>query len=214
MTQSLFDFSAYFKFFIGLFALVNPVGIIPVFISMTSYQPAAVRNKTNLTANLSVAIILLTSLFLGDGILQIFGISIDSFRIAGGILVVTIAMSMISGKLGEDKQNKQEKSETAVRESIGVVPLALPLMAGPGQSVQLSSGGPGTTPGASGRVLTGDSGICPLLLGIFRMAPWLVRLLGQTGINVITRIMGLLLMALGIEFIVTGIKALFPGLLS
>ena len=65
MTQSLFDFSAYFKFFIGLFALVNPVGIIPVFISMTSYQPAAVRNKTNLTANLSVAIILLTSLFLG-----------------------------------------------------------------------------------------------------------------------------------------------------
>ncbi len=55
-----------------------------------------------------------------------FGISIDSFRIAGGILVVTIAMSMISGKLGEDKQNKQEKSETAVRESIGVVPLALP----------------------------------------------------------------------------------------
>lgn len=99
---------------------------------MTSYQTATARNKTNLTANLSVAIILWSSLFLGDGILQLFGISIDSFRIAGGILVVTIAMSMISGKLGEDKQNKQEKSETAIRESIGVVPLALPLMAGPG----------------------------------------------------------------------------------
>lgn len=132
MIQTLFDFPTYFKFFIGLFALVNPVGIIPVFISMTSYQTAAARNKTNLTANLSVAIILLTSLYLGDAILQVFGISIDSFRIAGGILVVTIAMSMISGKLGEDKQNKQEKSETAIRESIGVVPLALPLMAGPG----------------------------------------------------------------------------------
>ncbi len=121
-----------FQVFIGLFALVNPVGIIPVFISMTSYQTAAARNKTNLTANLSVAIILLTSLYLGDAILQVFGISIDSFRIAGGILVVTIAMSMISGKLGEDKQNKQEKSETAIRESIGVVPLALPLMAARG----------------------------------------------------------------------------------
>nr|MDQ6120684.1 YchE family NAAT transporter [Klebsiella pneumoniae subsp. pneumoniae] len=211
MTQSLFDFSAYFKFFIGLFALVNPVGIIPVFISMTSYQPAAVRNKTNLTANLSVAIILLTSLFLGDGILQIFGISIDSFRIAGGILVVTIAMSMISGKLGEDKQNKQEKSETAVRESIGVVPLALPLMAGPGQSVQLSSGDPVPL---LVHLVGFSLAIAVFALccwGIFRMAPWLVRLLGQTGINVITRIMGLLLMALGIEFIVTGIKALFPG---
>lgn len=215
MTQSLFDFSAYFKFFIGLFALVNPVGIIPVFISMTSYQPAAVRNKTNLTANLSVAIILLTSLFLGDGILQIFGISIDSFRIAGGILVVTIAMSMISGKLGEDKQNKQEKSETAVRESIGVVPLALPLMAGPGA---ISSTIVWGTRYHSWVHLVGVSlAIAVFALccwGIFRMAPWLVRLLGQTGINVITRIMGLLLMALGIEFIVTGIKALFPGLLS
>jgi MarC family membrane protein len=132
VTQTLFDFPTWSKFFIGLFALVNPIGIIPVFISMTSYQTAGARNKTNLTANLSVAIILWTSLFLGDGILQLFGISIDSFRIAGGILVVTIAMSMISGKLGEDKQNKQEKSETAIRESIGVVPLALPLMAGPG----------------------------------------------------------------------------------
>ncbi|MDX7563706.1 YchE family NAAT transporter [Klebsiella variicola] len=215
MTQPLFDFATYFKFFIGLFALVNPVGIIPVFISMTSYQPAAVRNKTNLTANLSVAIILLTSLFLGDGILQIFGISIDSFRIAGGILVVTIAMSMISGKLGEDKQNKQEKSETAVRESIGVVPLALPLMAGPGA---ISSTIVWGTRYHSWVHLVGFSlAIAVFALCcwcIFRMAPWLVRLLGQTGINVITRIMGLLLMALGIEFIVTGIKALFPGLLN
>lgn len=62
MTLPLFDFAIYFKFFIGLFALVNPVGIIPVFISMTSYQTALVRNKTNLTANLSVGIILLLSL--------------------------------------------------------------------------------------------------------------------------------------------------------
>lgn len=132
MSQSLLDLSGYIKFFVGLFALVNPVGILPVFISMTSYQAAAGRDRTNLTANLSVAIILWISLFLGDAILKIFGISIDSFRIAGGILVVSIAMSMISGKLGEDKQNKQEKTETAVRESIGVVPLALPLMAGQG----------------------------------------------------------------------------------
>ncbi len=78
MIQTFFDFPVYFKFFIGLFALVNPVGIIPVFISMTSYQTAAARNKTNLTANLSVAIILWISLFLGDTILQLFGISIDS----------------------------------------------------------------------------------------------------------------------------------------
>ena len=93
VNPALLDLSGYIKFFVGLFALVNPVGIIPVFISMTRYQAAAERNKTNLTANLAVAIILWTSLFLGDAILRVFGISIDSFRIAGGILVVTIAMS-------------------------------------------------------------------------------------------------------------------------
>ncbi len=181
MIQTLFDFPVYFKFFIGLFALVNPVGIIPVFISMTSYQTATARNKTNLTANLSVAIILWSSLFLGDGILQLFGISIDSFRIAGGILVVTIAMSMISGKLGEDKQNKQEKSETAIRESIGVVPLALPLMAGPGAISSTIVWG--TRYHSIAHLLGFSVAIALFALccwGVFRMAPWLVRLLGQT----------------------------------
>lgn len=132
MGSALLDLSGYIKFFIGLFALVNPVGVLPVFISMTNYQTIADRNKTNLVANGSVAIILCISLLVGDLILKLFGVSIDSFRIAGGILIVTIAMSMINGKLGEDKQNKQEKSESAIRESVGVVPLALPLMAGPG----------------------------------------------------------------------------------
>lgn len=215
MTQTLFDFPIFFKFFVGLFALVNPVGLIPVFISLTSYQTAVARNKTNTTASLSVAIILLTSLFLGDLILQLFGISIDSFRIAGGILVVTIAMSMISGKLGEDKQNKQEKSETAVRESLGVVPLALPLMARPGA---ISSTIVWGSRYHSLPYLLGFSLSIALFAaccwGIFRIAPWLVRMLGQTGINVVTRIMGLLLMALGIEFIVTGIKSIFPGLVG
>ncbi|EPF16683.1 membrane protein, MarC family [Cedecea davisae] len=215
MAQSFFDLPTYIKFFIGMFALVNPVGIIPVFISMTSYQSAAARNKTNLTANLSVAIILWTSLFLGDGILQVFGISIDSFRIAGGILVVTIAMSMISGKLGEDKQNKQEKSESAIRESVGVVPLALPLMAGPGAISSTIVWG--SRYHNWGHLLGFSIAIALFAFScwlLFRIAPWLVRMLGQTGINVITRIMGLLLMALGIEFIVTGVKAIFPGLVS
>lgn len=208
-----FDLSAYFKFFIGLFALVNPVGIIPVFISLTNYQPAPLRHRTNLTANLSVAIILWISLFMGDSVLRIFGISIDSFRIAGGILVVIIAMSMISGKLGEDKQNKQEKSETAIRENVGVVPLALPLMAGPGA---ISSTIVWSTRYHNWQHMLGFSVAIALFAAscwaVFRLAPWLVRLLGQTGINVVTRIMGLLLMSLGIEFIVTGIKTIFPGL--
>ncbi|MDR0805792.1 MAG: YchE family NAAT transporter [Enterobacteriaceae bacterium] len=215
MDHASLDVSEYIKFMIGMFALVNPVGILPVFISMTNYQPPAARNKTNLTANLSVAIILWCSLFLGDAILHLFGISINSFRIAGGILIVTIAMSMINGKLGEDKQNKQEKTETAIRDNVGVVPLALPLMAGPGaiSSTIVWSTHYNTWMDYLGfSIAIAVFAFCCWLL--FRAAPLLVRLLGQTGINVVTRIMGLLLMSLGIEFIVAGIKGLFPGLLT
>lgn len=214
LSQTLLDFSGYIKFFGGLFALVNPIGILPVFISMTSHQPEVVRNKTNVTANLSVSIILCISLFLGDVILHIFGISIDSFRIAGGILVTTIAMSMISGKLGEHKQNKQEKSETVIGENVGVVPLALPLMAGPGaiSSTIVWSSHYQNWENLFGITLT-IAIFCFCCWLLFRAAPLVMKLLGQTGINVITRIMGLLLMALGIEFIVTGIKATFSGLL-
>ena len=214
MSAALLDLSGYIKFFIGLFALVNPVGILPVFISMTNYQGIAGRNKTNTVANSSVAIILCISLLVGDSILALFGISIDSFRIAGGILIVTIAMSMISGKIGEDKQNKQEKTETAVRDSIGVVPLALPLMAGPGaisSCIVWSSRWNGWQNFLGLAITSIFFAFCCWLL--FRSASLLVRYLGQTGINVVTRIMGLLLMSLGIEFIVTGVKAIFPGLL-
>lgn len=209
------DFSEYIKFFVGLVAVVNPVGILPVFISMTNYQSTIVRDKTNLTANFSVALILLVSLFLGDRILQLFSISMESFRIAGGVLIVTIAMSMISGKLGEDKQNKQEKSESVIRDNIGVVPLAMPLMAGPGA---ISTTIVWATHYHNWLDLFGLS-IAIILFAflcwvLFKTATFLVKALGQTGINVVTRIMGLLLMSLGIEFIVIGLRTALPGLLS
>ncbi len=216
MTQ-VADFATYTKFFVSLFALINPVGIMPVFISMTADQPPSVSNRINLTASITVAVILWTALFLGDGVLTAFGVSVDSFRIAGGVLVCSIAMTMVSGKLGEQKLNKQEKSETVqpsiVTANMGVVPLALPLMAGPGA---ISSTIVWGTKYNNWESLIGFSvasalfACCCWLL--YRIAPFLVRVLGQTGINVITRIMGLLLMALGIEFIVTSLRNLFPAL--
>lgn len=209
----VFDLSLYTKFFVGLFALVNPIGILPIFISMTNYQDAVARNKVNLTAHLSVAIILTVSLLLGSHILAIFAISIDSFRIAGGLLIMIIALSMINGKLGEHKQNKEERTESVIKENIAVVPLALPLMAGPGA---ISSMVVWSTRYTSWQYILGFiitififSGFCWL---IFRAAPFFIRILGQTGINVVTRIMGLILMSLGVEIMTTGIRAIFPNL--
>ncbi len=126
-----FEIAIFLQFFLGLVAAVNPVGIMPVFVSLTGHMTLEEKNKTAATANIAVAIILIIALLAGQMLLDLFSISLDSFRVAGGLLLLSIAFSMMSGKLGEDKQNKQEKSEYISREQIAVVPLAMPLMALP-----------------------------------------------------------------------------------
>ncbi|BAP58775.1 YchE family NAAT transporter [Candidatus Tachikawaea gelatinosa] len=210
--------SEYIKFLIGLFVIVNPVGVLPIFIGMTSTQSVTERKQTNIVAHFTVAAILCISLFLGDSILRVFGISIESFRIAGGILILTIAMSMISGKLEKSQNNKKSSSDDIDNNSngnIGVVPLALPLMAGPGA---ISSTIVWSTHSKNIFDLLGFS-LSIMLFSffcwlLFLVAPYVVRILGKTGISIVTKIMGLLLMSLGIEFIVTGIKVAFPSFSS
>ncbi len=208
-----FDLAIFLQFFLGLVAAVNPVGIMPVFVSLTGHMTVEEKHKTATTANFAVAIILVVSLFGGQMLLDMFSISLDSFRVAGGLLLLSIAFSMMSGKLGEDKQNKQEKSEYVSREQVGVVPLAMPLMAGPGaisSTIVYGSRYPDLMDTFGIAVTIVVFCFCTWLL--FRSAPLIVRFLGQTGINVITRIMGLILGALGIEFIANGLRSLFPGL--
>ncbi|MBY6198004.1 YchE family NAAT transporter [Vibrio hangzhouensis] len=207
------EFAIYLQFFLGLVAAVNPVGIMPVFVSLTGHMSPEDKNKTAATANIAVAVILITSLLAGQVLLDMFSISLDSFRVAGGLLLLSIAFSMMSGKLGEDKQNKQEKSEYVSKEQIGVVPLAMPLMAGPGaisSTIVYGARYPTMVETVGIIISIIVFSLCSWML--YRSAPLIVRFLGQTGINVITRIMGLILGALGIEFMANGLKALFPGL--
>ncbi|MEZ9564785.1 YchE family NAAT transporter [Vibrio artabrorum] len=207
------ELAIFLQFFLGLVAAVNPIGIMPIFVSLTAHMPPEERNRTALQANVAVAVILIVSLVAGQLLLDMFSISLDSFRVAGGLLLLSIAFSMMSGKLGEDKQNKQEKSEYISKEQIGVVPLAMPLMAGPGaisSTIVYSSRYPATIDTLGIGISIIVFATCSWLL--FRSAPVIVRFLGQTGINVITRIMGLILGALGIEFIANGLRNLLPGL--
>ncbi|EGR2181671.1 YchE family NAAT transporter [Vibrio parahaemolyticus] len=207
------ELAIFLQFFLGLVAAVNPVGIMPVFVSLSGHMTPEEKIKTATTANVAVAVILIISLLAGQLLLDMFSISLDSFRVAGGLLLLSIAFSMMSGKLGEDKQNKQEKSEYVSREQIGVVPLAMPLMAGPGaisSTIVYGARYPSMFDTVGIVITIGLFCLCSWLL--FRSAPFIVRFLGQTGINVITRIMGLILGALGIEFIANGLRNLFPGL--
>lgn len=209
------EFAIYLQFFLGLVAAVNPIGIIPVFVSLTGHMTPEEKSKTAQTANIAVGVILIVSLLCGQLLLDMFTISLDSFRIAGGLLLMSIAFSMMSGKLGEDKQNKQERTESISREQIGVVPLAMPLMAGPGAiSSTIVYGSRYPTLIETVGIIATIAAFCFCSWLLFRSAPLIVRFLGQTGINVITRIMGLILAALGVEFIANGVRNLFPGLMG
>lgn len=209
------DFTLYIKFFLGLMAIINPVGLLPVFVSLTSHQTEEERNQTAKVANFAVIIILLVTIFAGQYILDMFSISISAFRIAGGSLIAIIAMSMLQGKLGEVKRNKEEGLEASAMESVAVVPLALPLMAGPGaiSSVIVTAAEHHTLVNLLGMsVAVVLFGLISFLL--FRMASAIYRLLGKTGINVITRLMGLIMMSIGIEIVAAGIKGMFPSLMG
>ncbi len=204
------DFAVYLQFFIGLIALVNPIGVVPIFYSMTSDLTKAQQNRTGLVTSFSIAAILLVSFYFGNFILNSFNISIDSFRIAGGTVVVMIALTMINGKIGEHKINKEEKNENIEDyNNIAVVPLAMPIMAGPGSiSATIVFG---STQHSAMEYLYSSLTIMLFGLGcfmLFRYSEPVIQKLGKTGSNVITRIMGLLLMSLGVEIITAGLKNL------
>ena len=205
--------SEYLKFFAALLAIVNPVGAIPIFINLTADQDEGVRNKNGFMASISMGIILIVVLFSGEAVLRFFGISVGSFRVGGGILILLMAISMLHARMSRVKQTEEEKLDSAERDSVAVVPLGTPLLAGPGAISTVILYAQRYTSVAHYLYLLGVIVllICLTFLS-FRLAPIIARLLGKTGINVVTRLMGLIMAAVGVEFIANGLKQLFPVL--
>lgn len=207
----------YFKFFIGMIAVVNPVGAVPIFLNACQDQTREEKKVTVNTASLTVFTVLLISLLSGEAILRLFGISMASFRVAGGVLIFLMAMSMLQAQVSPAKQTEEEakRLKSKVRENVSVVPLGIPLMAGPGamSSVVLSAQKHSTF-AHYGFLFLVIASVALVSWIILRTAPVIAEKLGQTGINIITRIMGLLMAAIGIEFMASGVKMLFPVLES
>ncbi|PKM44440.1 MAG: amino acid transporter [Gammaproteobacteria bacterium HGW-Gammaproteobacteria-1] len=207
------EWAEYAKFFAGLLAIVNPVGAIPVFIGLTEGLSAHRRHRTALLSASAVGAVLLAALFTGEAILGFFGITIASFRVGGGILILLIAISMMHARLSPAKQTDEEAQDAAEKESVAVVPLAIPLLAGPGAISTIIV----YTHRSSAPMHYALLGLEILLMAlivwlVFRAAPLLSQRLGRTGINVLTRIMGLILAAIAVEFMANGLRQLLPGL--
>ncbi|MBK8970088.1 MAG: YchE family NAAT transporter [Hahellaceae bacterium] len=210
----MLDPQDYLKFLFALFAILNPPGAIPVLMSITAEQGQADRVATARTATVSVFIILLTALFFGEALLHFFGISIHSFRVGGGILILMMALSMMHARSTDTKQTQEESLEAANRQSVAVVPLAMPILAGPGAISAVILFGHRSSSWEHLVTVTVLMGILSLILYPFlRFSAPISRRLGQTGINIMTRVMGLILAAIAVEFIANGLKGLFPSLL-
>lgn len=207
------EWSYYLKFFISLVAIVNPPGIIPIFIDATRGMNKDERRQTGDLASFTVFMVLTIALLSGDAIIRFFGISIASFRVAGGILLLLASISMLQAKLSPEKQSQEEALDLESRKSLAVVPLGIPLLAGPGaiSTVILHA--------QKHLTLMHYLGLFLVIMVLTALVWWLLRIsaiiagrLGKTGINLITRIMGLIMAAIGVEFMASGIKQFFPGL--
>ncbi len=198
---------------VGLLAIVNPLGALPIFLSMSDKTDPDADMRTINRAAVAVALILLISAWTGESLLGFFGITIDAFRVGGGLLILLMGISMLHGKQSHVQHCPNEANAAETKEDISVVPLAIPLMAGPG-SISLVILDANKIHSGTGEIF--------LALAIIAVAviAWLVLLiaekmrdkLGTIGLNIATRIMGLILAAIGVQFIADGIKHLLPGL--
>ncbi len=209
------EFSFLIKMTIALFAIVNPIGCLPIFISATDGWKKGDRAKTARTVALTVFIVLSVSAFIGAGILSFFSISIPSFQVGGGILILLISISMMHGKQGGTRQTPEEAQSLAEREVIAIVPLSIPLLAGPGaiSSMILNAQQHPTFLGHVS-LLIPVAVISLIIWLVLKLSDAITHQLGTIGINIITRLMGIILAAMAVEFIAHGLTGLFPQLAS
>ncbi|RYF17817.1 MAG: NAAT family transporter [Comamonadaceae bacterium] len=204
-----------FKALITLLAIVNPPAIVPFFIHYTQGFSRANRRHTILVASFSAFLVIAASALLGIRILEFFGISLASFQVGGGMLLLTSALNMLNAKPAEVKPATNELEEgaekAAMGASIAVVPLTIPLLTGPATMSTVVIYAERAQTMLQMATLVGYGLVIAVVTAIsFALANPIARVLGQTGINVLTRLMGLILAALAVEVMAEGLGKLFP----
>lgn len=202
-----------FKIGIALFAIVNPIGSVPIFISATDGWSNEERKRVAKTVAFTVFVVLAVSAVLGDKILAFFSISIPSFQVGGGILLMLIAISMMHGKLSDARQTKEEAAAVGDRHAIAIVPLSIPLLAGPGAiSSMIIAAQQNPNLLSQATLMIPIAIICLMIWAALSLSTNIAARMGTIGINVVTRLMGLILAAMAVEFIAHGLQGLFPRL--
>lgn len=189
--------------------IVNPIAVIPTYLVITQQDTPAQRAATARRACFSAACILVAFALAGRQIFNLFGITIDAFRVAGGLILWVVAMDMLHG-VRRTQESETEISEGSAKQDVALTPLAMPMLAGPGaiSTVMVLSG---QADSMANKIAVYVAVIVTMAVAwvVLRLGERLVLRLGETGIRVMTRIMGLLLAAIAVEFVITGARSAF-----
>ncbi len=202
MTWDLF-----FTAFVTLFLVIDPIGLVPFFIALTNDRKASESRSIALRATGLSLVLLAIFTFVGDAILETIGIGMPAFRIAGGLLLFLIAVDMLFEKRGERRESQADSGE---KPDPSVFPLTTPLIVGPGAiAAVILLAGKGEDPFLALSITMGALVVVLIVvLSLFLISGLIARLLGKVGITVLTRLMGMLLAALAVQFVVDGVVGL------
>lgn len=199
--------------FVVLLVVIDPIGLAPLFFGLTRNQSRAQQRRTAVQSTLLATMMLLMFFFIGDTLLHALGIGLPAFRIAGGALLFLLAIDMVFARhSGLRSTTAREQEEAVSRNDITVFPLAFPLIAGPGSlTTVLLMASSWSNPFEFAGMLVVLLSVLVLALLALLAAPYIMRLLGETGANVVSRLLGLILAALAVQYILDGIVASLAG---
>ena len=216
MLEGLLPLSGYARFFVTLAAVLDPFLAVPIFLAVTASRSAKERSRLVNAVTVTVFAVLAGAALFGEQLLLLVGASLPAFRVGGGLVLLLMALAMLNAQAGGVHQSQDEAKELEsgahLGDTQGVVPLAVPLLAGPGAIsttiLAAQTGGAAHFAAILGCILA----VCALTWITLRLAGPIGAKLGTTGLNIATRLLGLLLAALAIQTMAEGLRQLFPGL--
>jgi multiple antibiotic resistance protein len=203
----------YLRFAVTLTAVLDPFLAVPLFLTLAANQGARERVVLMRVVAITVFGVLAASALLGDSILTLMGASLAAFRVGGGLVQLLMSLAMLNAQVGGVRQSEEEAAELESGEVRGLVPLAIPLLAGPGAiSTTIIAAERGSGVAHFGAILGVIAAVSLLTWLVLRAANAIGERMSKTGLNIATRLLGLLLAAFAVQTMAEGLRQLFPGL--